>query len=75
MHWNDLQTFGEEQCTMTCTCGAVFEVVASRQESLEHVETYLCPVCARPHTTLACLPPRLSLIIAPAGRIAARPVA
>jgi hypothetical protein len=67
----------EEKCTMTCVCGAVFEVIAARQERFEHIETYPCPVCSKLHTTITCLPPRLSLIIAPAARMLAanRPAA
>jgi hypothetical protein len=56
---------------MTCFCGAVFEVIAARQEAFEHLESYPCPVCARLHTTITCLPPKLSLIIAPAAKLPA----
>ncbi len=67
MHEIDTHTFGEEKCTITCLCGAVFEVVVSRQESCERVQSFPCPVCSRLHVAMTCLPPRLSLIIRPAA--------
>jgi hypothetical protein len=70
MHANESLALCEEKCTMTCVCGAVFEVIAARQERFEHIESYPCPVCAMLHTTITCLPPKLSLIIAPAAKSA-----
>lgn len=74
---NDHIVLCEEKCTMTCLCGAVFEVTVSRQERFEHAQTYACPVCSRLHVAKTCLPPKLSLIIAPAARMPAvsRPAA
>ena len=68
MSWNEWETLCEEKCTLTCSCGAVFEVIASRQERFERIETFTCPVCATAHTAKSCLPPRVSLIIAPAAK-------
>jgi hypothetical protein len=68
---NEQLALCEEKCTTTCVCGAVFEVIAARQERFEDIESYPCPVCAMLHTTITCLPPRLSLIIAPAAKLPA----
>lgn len=69
MQQSERERLCEVMCTMTCTCGAVFEVVATRHEHLEHLQTFHCPVCATAHTAKTCLPPRLRLIIAPAAQI------
>ena len=69
MHHSERTALCEVKCTHTCACGAVFEVVATRQEILERIETFHCPVCAADHTTKTCLPPRVRLIIAPAAKM------
>ncbi len=71
----DPSVCSQEKTTMTCACGAVFEVVVSRQAGCDRVQSYPCPACSRPHVAKTCLPPRLSLIIVPAPRAASRPAA
>ncbi|MEA4855547.1 MAG: hypothetical protein AAGU21_03570 [Solidesulfovibrio sp.] len=67
MHDIDPRRVSREKDTMTCACGAVFTVATARQAGCDRLIVYACPACRRPHAAKACLPPELSLIIAPAA--------
>lgn len=76
MHDSDCGIAAQESYTMTCTCGAVFTVTVAREDGSDRLVGYTCPACSRPHAAWGCLPPKPSLIIAPAAfRALARPAA
>jgi DNA-directed RNA polymerase subunit RPC12/RpoP len=59
-----MSSFGYEKdrFEQTCSCGAIFEVVAPGQKGHEESEEYRCPECSAIYTIRASNTPRVRLI-------------